>query len=102
MVDNILLIIIILLIPFNFVVVEIWKKNLIKELYISGTISIVLFVINHTITIGLIVIYFVASRGFQYWIVLSFNLFMLLIYSLVATTCIFLQEDNLIKKNIFV
>lgn len=99
MLDNILIVLI-------FFIVKVWKKKyFVKELYIGEGVSVALYVITIAITIGLLTIYFISSKGLPYsWlyllIVLMFELVLLFVICIVATTCIYLKDNTLIKKNI--
>ena len=107
MLDNILILVIFLLVLLSFFIVKKWKKrHFIKELYIGKAVSIVFYIITIAITIGLITMYFITLKENQYsWlyllIVLILDLFMMAIYCLISTTCIYLKEDKLIRTNIF-
>lgn len=106
MLDNILILLILFSIVFSFFVVKVWKKKYyVKELYISEGVSIALYVITIAITIGLLTIYCIYSKGLPYsWlyllVVLIFDLVLLFVICIVATTCIYLKDNTLIKKNI--
>ncbi len=109
MIDNILIAIILLLLIISFLVVHIWKKkNYVKELYISSAVSLSFYLITLSSTIGLIVCYYILSKGLQYsWIylliVLLFDIIMLLVYCITASLCISLNDNNfLCKKTIFI
>ena len=106
MIDNILIVLILLSIVISIFIVKIWKKKyFVKELYIGEGVSVVLYVITIAITIGLLTIYCIVSKGLSYsWlylvIVLIFDLLLLFVYCITATTCIYLKDKMLIKKNI--
>lgn len=106
MLDNILIVLILLLIVLSFFIVKVWKKKyFVKELYIGEGVSVTLYVITFAITIGLLTIYCISSKGLPYsWlyllIVLMFDLVLLFVYCFGATTCIYLKDKTLIKKNI--
>lgn len=106
MLDNILIVLILFSIVLSFFIVKVWKKKyFVKELYISGGVSIAIYVITIAITIGLLTIYCISSKGVAYsWlyliIVLMFDWMLLFVFCIVATTCIYLKDNTLIKKNI--
>ena len=106
MLDNILIVLILLSIVLSFFIVKIWKKKyFVKELYIGEGASVALYVITIAITIGLLTIYCILSKGVVYsWlylvIVLMFDWMLLFVFCVVATTCIYLKDNTLIKKNI--
>lgn len=106
MLDNILIVLILLSIVLSFFIVKIWKKkNFVKELYIGEGLSVALYVITIAITIGLLTIYCILSKGVAYsWlylvIVLILDWLLLFAYCIGATTCIYLKDKALIKKNI--
>ncbi len=106
MLDNILIVLILLSIVLSFFIVKIWKKkNFVKELYIGEGVSVALYVIAIAITIGLLTIYCILSKGVAYsWlylvIVLILDWLLLFAYCIGATTCIYLKDKALIKKNI--
>lgn len=106
MLDNILIVLSLLSIVLSFFIVKVWKKKyFVKELYISQGVSIALYVITIAITIGLLTIYYISSKGFPYsWlyllIVLMFDCILLFVICIEATTCIYLKDKTLIKKNI--
>ena len=106
MLDNILILLILISIVLSFFIVKIWKrKYFVKELYVGEGVSVALYVITIAITIGLLTIYCISSKGLSYsWlyllIVLLFDLVLLFVYCFVATTCIYLIDKTLIKKNI--
>ena len=106
MLDNILIVLILLSIVLSFFIVKVWKKKyFVKELYIGEGVSVALYVITIAITIGLLTIYCISSKGLPYsWlyllIVLMFDLVLLFVYCIDATTCIYLKDKILIKKNI--
>lgn len=106
MLDNILIVLILISIVLSFFIVKIWKrKYFVKELYIGEGVSVALYVITIAITIGLLTIYCISSKGLPYsWlyllIVLMFDLVLLFVYCFVVTTCIYLKDKTLIKKNI--
>ena len=108
MLDNVLIIMIFLFITLSFFIVKVWKKkHFAKELYISEGASIAFFVIIISTTIGLLITYFVNSKEFPYsWlyllIVLLYDLLLLFVFCLIATTCIFLKGETLVKKNIII
>jgi hypothetical protein len=107
MLDNILIIVILFTIILSFSIVRIWrKKYFVKEIYISEGATIASSIITIAVTIELLTIYFVTSRVLPYsWlyllIVLLVDLILLLVYSIDATTCIYLNNEILIYKNIF-
>lgn len=106
MLDNVLIIIILFSVVISFFIVKIWKKkHFVKELYVSEGVSVAFYIITIAISIGLLIIYFVTSKGLPYsWlyllIVLLCDLLLLFIYCINATTCIYLKDKVLIKKNI--
>ena len=106
MLDNILIVLILLSIVLSFFIVKIWKKKyFVKELYIGEGVSVALYVITIAITIGLLTIYYISSKGLPYsWlyllIVLMFDWILLFVICIEATTCIYLKDKTLIKKNI--
>lgn len=106
MLDNILIVLILLSIVLSFFIVKIWKKKyFVKELYISQGVTISLCIITSAITIGLLTIYYISSKGLPYsWlyllIVLIFDYLLLFVFCIEATTCIYLKDNTLIKKNI--
>lgn len=106
MLDNILIVLILFSIILSFFIVKVWKKKyFVKELYISEGVSIAFYVITIAITIGLLTMYFVSSKGLPYsWlylvIVLIFDGVLLFVFCIIATTCIYLKDNTLIKKNI--
>jgi hypothetical protein len=106
MLDNILIVLILLSIVLSFFIVKIWKKKyFVKELYIGEGVSVALYVITIAITIGLLTIYCILSKGVAYsWlylvIVLILDWLLLFAYCIGATTCIYLKDKTLIKKNI--
>lgn len=99
MLDKILIILIFLIIVLFFLKVKAWKKRyFVKEIYISEGASIVY-------TIGILIIYCISTKESPYsWlcltIVLISDLITLIVFSILATTCIFLKDNILIKKNI--
>lgn len=106
MLDNILIVLILLSIVLSFFIVKIWKKKyFVKELYIGEGVSVALYVITIAITIGLLTVYCILSKGVVYsWlylvIVLILDWLLLFAYCIGATTCIYLKDKALIKKNI--
>ena len=106
MLDNILIVLILLSIVLSFFIVRIWKKkNFVKELNIGEGVSVALYVITVAITIGLLTIYCILSKGVAYsWlylvIVLILDWLLLFAYCIGTTTCIYLKDKALIKKNI--
>ena len=106
MLDNILIVLILFSIVLSFFIVKVWKKKyFVKELYISEGVSIALYVIIIASTIGLLTIYFILPKGLSYselylLIVLMFDWILLSVVFIVATTCIYLKDKTLIKKNI--
>ncbi len=109
MIDNILIVIIILVFITAFLIIHIWKKkNYIKQLYISNGVSLSFYLIALFSTVGLIVCYYILSKGLRYsWvyllIVLVFDIIMLLVYCITASLCISLNDNNfLCKKTIFI
>ena len=106
MLDNILIVLILFSIVLSFFIVKVWKKkNFVKELYISEGVSIAFYVITIAITIGLLTMYCISSKGLPYsWlflvIVLIFDWMLLFVFCIVTTTCIYLKDNTLIKKNI--
>mgnify|MGYP006955137868 CR=1 FL=1 len=72
MLDNILIVLILFLIVLSFLIVKVWKKKyFVKELYISRGVSIALYAITIAITIGLLTIYCISSKGVAYsWLYL--------------------------------
>lgn len=106
MLDKILIILIFLIIVLFFLKVKAWKKRyFVKEIYISEGASIVFFVITIVYTIGILIIYCISTKKSPYsWlcltIVLISDLITLIVFSILATTCIFLKDNILIKKNI--
>ena len=82
------------------------EKNFVKELYIDEKVSVVLYVITIAITIGLLTVYFILSKGEPYsWLPLVILLvedwILLFVMCITATTCVYLEDKTLIKKNIF-
>ena len=106
MLDNILIVLILLSLGLSFFIVKVWKKKyFVRELYIGEGVSVALYVITIAITIGLLTIYCISSKGLSYsWlylvIVLIFDWLLLFVYCIEATTCIYLKDKMLIKKNI--
>lgn len=106
MLDKILIILIFLIIVLFFLKVKAWKKRyFVKEIYISEGASSVFFVITIVYTIGILIIYCISTKESPYsWlcltIVLISDLITLIVFSILATTCIFLKDNILIKKNI--
>ena len=106
MLDNVFITLILFSIVFNFFIVKIWnRKYFVKELYISEGVSIALYVITIAITIDLLNIYCISSKWLPYsWlyllIVLILDLMLLFIYCINTTTCIYIKDETLIKKNI--
>ena len=67
MIDIILIVLILLSIILSFFIVKAWKKKyFVKELYIDEKVSVVLYVITIAITIGLLTVYFILSKGEPY------------------------------------
>lgn len=108
MLDNILIIMILFSLLITLVVSCLWKKrHFVKELYIGSGVSIVIYAITVTIIIGLLSIYFATSKGLQYsWlyllIVLLFDWLLLFIFLIDYTTCVYIKDVMLYKKNIFI
>lgn len=108
MLDNILIMLIFFSIVLSFFVVIIWKKkHFVKELYISEGSSITIYIITVAITIGLLIVFFAKCKGLPFgWlyllIVLLCDLLLLFIFFIDATTCIYLKDKILYKKNIFI
>lgn len=108
MLDKILIILIFLIIVLFFLKVKAWKKRyFVKEIYISEGASIVFFVITIVYTIGILIIYCISTKESPYsWlcltIVLISDLITLIVFSILATTCIFLKDNILIKKILFI
>ena len=106
MLDKILIILIFLTIVLFVLKVKAWKKRyFVKEIYVSEGASIVICVVIIVNTIGLLIINYILEKDSPYsWlfltIVLISDLMMLLVFSIVATTCIYLKDNTLIKKNI--
>lgn len=106
MLDKILIILIFLTIVLFVLKVKVWKKRyFVKELYVSEGASIAICVVTIVNTIGLLIINYTLEKDSPYsWlfltIVLISDLMMLLVFSIVATTCIYLKDNTLIKKNI--
>ena len=86
MLDNILIVLILFSIVLSFFIVKVWKKkNFVKELYISEGVSIAFYVITIAITIGLLTMYCISSKGLPYsWlflvIVLIFDWILLFVF----------------------
>ena len=99
MLDKILIILIFLIIVLFFLKVKAWKKRyFVKEIYISEGASIVFFVITIVFTIGILIIYCISTKESPYsWlcltIVLISDLITLIVFSILATTCIFLKDN---------
>lgn len=108
MLDNILIIVISFSILLSFLIAIVWKKkHFVKELYIGNGVSIVIYIITIAISIGLLTIYFATSRGLQYsWlyllILLIFDWILLFVFCVMYTTCVYLKDGKLYKKNIFI
>lgn len=106
MLDDILIVLILLSIVLSFFIVKIWKKKyFVKELYIDEGVSVVLYVITIAITIGLLTAYCILSKGVvNSWLYLAILLILdwllLFAYCICATTCIYLKDKTLIKKDI--
>lgn len=107
MLDNILIILILFSIVFCLFIVKVWKKKyFVKELIISKVVSIEFYVITIVFTIGLLTIYYISLKGFPYsWlalvIILIFDWMLLFVFCICATTCVYLKDSTLIKRNIF-
>ena len=107
MIDIILIVLILLSIILSFFIVKAWKKKyFVKELYIDEGVSVALYVITIAITIGLLTVYFILSKGEPYsWLPLVILLIedwiLLFAMCITATTCVYLEGKTLIKKNIF-
>ena len=108
MLDNFLIVLILFSIVLSFFIVKGWKKKyFVKELYISKGVSIALYVITIAITIGLLTIYCISSKELPYsWlyllIVLMLDLLLAFVFCIIATTCIYLKDEVLTKKNIVI
>ena len=106
MLDKILIIVIFLTIVLFVLKVKAWKKRyFVKEIYVSEGASIVICVVTIVNTIGLLIINYILAKESPYsWlcltIVLISDLMMLIVFSILATTCIYLKDNILIKKNI--
>lgn len=106
MLDNILIVLILLSIVISFFIVKIWKKKyFVKEIYIDEGVSVVFFVITIALTIVALTVYCITTKGLSYsWLyllmVLIEDLLLLFVYCITATTCIYLKDKMLIKKNI--
>ena len=107
MIDIILIVLILLSIILSFFIVKAWKKKyFVKELYIDEGVSVGVYVITIAITIGLLTVYFILSKGEPYsWLPLVILLvedwILLFVMCITATTCVYLEDKTLIKKNIF-
>ena len=107
MIDIILIVLILLSIILSFFIVKAWKKKyFVKELYVDEGVSVALYVITIAITIGLLTVYFILSKGEPYsWLPLVILLIedwiLLFAMCITATTCVYLEDKTLIKKNIF-
>ena len=107
MIDIILIVLILLSIILSFFIVKAWKKKyFVKELYIDEGVSVALYVITIAITIGLLTVYFILSKGEPYSglplvILLVEDWILLFVMCITATTCVYIEDKTLIKKNIF-
>lgn len=95
------------LLALTFFIVTIWKKkNFVKEVYIEQRASIVFYAITVAITIGLTIAYFLTAKGnldgWKYWVTaLAVDIVLLVPYAHISTACIYLEDNVLVKRNIF-
>ncbi|MBR6773872.1 MAG: hypothetical protein IKM16_04310 [Clostridia bacterium] len=104
--DIVLIIAILISIPLTFFIVKIWrKKYFVKELYISEGASIVFAVILIVSTIIHLTLYFIATieNSYLHFLILFlYDILLEFVFSITATTCIYLKDEILVKKNIFI
>lgn len=107
MLDIILILIIVFSFISNYCAVRIWKKtNFVKMVYVEEGVSILLYTIAVFGTGIIFLLYFFksseVSNSWLLWgILLFFDIVMLGIFDLEATTCIYLDENVLYQKSIF-
>ena len=107
MINYILIAIILLLLTSTFFWVYVWKKrNFVKELYVDPLASAVLFAIAFVFSVGIIIAYLISQQTSAiHWsglfVILITDLVLMGAYAITATDCVYLNDNVLIKKNIF-
>ncbi|MBQ9125512.1 MAG: hypothetical protein IJY13_02510 [Clostridia bacterium] len=107
MINYILIAIILLLLTFSFFGVYAWKKrNFVKELYVDPLASAVLFAIAFVFSVGIIIAYLISQQtSALHWsglfAILIADLVSMGAYAITATDCVYLNDNVLIRKNIF-
>lgn len=107
MINNILIAIILLLLTSTFFGVYVWKKrNFVKELYVEPLASAVLFAIAFVFSGGIIIVYLISQQtSALHWsglfVILINDLVLMGAYVITATDCVYLNDNKLIRKNIF-
>ena len=107
MINNTLIAIILLLLTSTFLVVYVWKKrNFVKELYVDPLASAILFAIAFVSSVGIIIAYLISQQTSAiHWsglfAILITDLVLMGAYVITATDCVYLNDNVLIRKNIF-
>lgn len=107
MINYIFIAIILLLLTSTFLCVHVWKKrNFVKELYVDPLASAVLFAIAFVFSVGIIIAYLISQQtSAPHWsglfVILITDLVLMGAYVITATDCVYLNDNVLIRKNIF-
>lgn len=107
MINYILIAIILLLLTSTFLGVYVWKKrNFVKEIYVEPLASALLFAIAFVFSVGIIIAYLISQQtSALHWsglfAILIADLVSMGAYAITATDCVYLNDNVLIRKNIF-
>ena len=107
MINYIFIAIILLLLTSTFFGVYVWKKrNFVKELYVEPLASALLFAIAFVFSVGIIIAYLISQQtSALHWsglfAILIADLVSMGAYAITATDCVYLNDNVLIRKNIF-
>ena len=107
MINYIFIAIILLLLTSSFFGVYVWKKrNFVKELYVEPLAFALLFAIAFVFSAGIILVYLISQQtSALHWsglfAILITDLVLMGAYVITATDCVYLNDNVLIRKNIF-
>ena len=107
MINYIFIAIILLLLTSTFFGVYVWKKrNFVKELYVEPLASAIFFAIAFVFSVGIIIAYLISQQTSafhwsDFFAILIEDLVLMGVYAITATDCVYLNDNVLIKKNIF-
>ncbi len=106
MLDIFLTVLLLFSIISSFIVVKVWKKKkFVKTLYVEENVSNFFYILNALMMIGMLIKYYISkpeSHILMLFAILFFaNSILLFLYLFTATYCIYLNDNKVVKSNLF-